>query len=108
MNSSPPINTVVPIKSSKRLAREAKLVKQQSNMRTIEERQSEVDKIMNKFQELGIPEVMLGIFPQITKEFIEFGVSSSGAIKIPDIQRELVYLLSNNRRNQCASMLRAL
>jgi len=51
---------------------------------------------------------MLGEFPAIAKEFIELGISSSGALKISDINRELVYLLSNNRIHQCVSMLRAL
>lgn len=108
MNSSTTITTTLPTKSAKRLAREAKLAKQDINKRTREERQAEVDKIMSKLQELGIPEVMLGNFPTITKEFIEMGNSASGVINITDIQRDLIYLLSNNRRHQCASMLKAL
>ena len=108
MNSSPTITTTQPTKSAKRLAREAKIAKQEANKRTREERQVEVDKIMEKIQELGIPEVMLGDFPVITKQFIELGIGASGVISIPDIKRELIYLLSNNRRHQCASMLKAL
>jgi hypothetical protein len=108
MNSSPTITTTQPTKSAKRLAREAKLAKQEANKRTRDERQAEVDKIMSKFQELGIPEVMLGEFPTITKEFIELGIGASGVINIPDIKRDFIYLLSNNRRHQCASMLKAL
>lgn len=108
MNSSTRITTTLPTKSVKRLAREAKLAKQDANKRTREERQLEVDKIMEKLQELGISEVMLGDFPAITMEFIEFGTGASGIINIPDIQRDLVYLLSNNRRHQCVSMLKAL
>jgi hypothetical protein len=108
MNSSIPIDTTISIKSAKRIAREAKLAKQDGNKRTRDERQAEIDAIMAKFQELGIPEVMLGEFPAIAKEFIELGISSSGALKISDINRELVYLLSNNRIHQCVSMLRAL
>lgn len=104
MNSSITQST----KSAKRIAREAKIAKQEANKRTRDERQAEVDKIMEKIQELGIPEVMLGEFPAITKDFVELGTSSSGVIKITDIQRELIYLLSNNRRHQCASMLKAL
>jgi translation initiation factor IF-2 len=98
----------IPNKSLKRLAREAKQEKKDATKRTQEERQQEVDKIMDKFIELGIPEIMLGQFPMITKQFIELGVSASGVIPIPDINRELIYLLSNNRRHQCASMLKAL
>jgi len=107
MNSSNAITTTRPTKSAKRLAREAKLAKQDANTRTQDERKAEIDKIMAKFQELGIPEVMLGNFPAITKEFIEMGIGSSGVINIPDIKREFIYLLSNNRRHQCASMLKA-
>jgi hypothetical protein len=97
-----------PTKSAKRLAREAKEAKQSANQRTQEERHAEVEKIMAKFQELGIPEVMLADFPTIAKNFIETGLSASGIMKLPEIQRELIYLLSNNRRHQCASMMRAL
>ena len=108
MNSSTTITNTQSTKSAKRLAREAKLAKQEANKRTREERQAEVDAFYNKLQELCIPEVMLGDFPAIAKDFIEFGTGASGCIKIPDIERELIYLLSNNRRHQCASMLRAL
>ena len=108
MNSSTGITTTRPTKSAKRLAREAKLAKQDASKRTQEERKAEVDKIMAKLQELGISKVMLGDFPTITKDFIEMGISASGIICIPEIQRELVYLLSNNRQHQCASMLKAL
>jgi hypothetical protein len=97
--------TTTPTKSVRRVAREAKLLKQQANQRTYEERQIEVNKIFDKLSELGIPDIMLGNFPKITKDFVEHGISASGIIKIPDIERELVYLFSNNRRHQCGSML---
>lgn len=105
MNPESNIQPVTKQKSAKRIAREAKLTKQQANQRTLEERRAEVDKIYEKLTELGIPEVMLGEFPKIAKDFIDFGISASGIIKIPEIQRELVYLLSNNKRHQCAAML---
>lgn len=101
----PTVNTV---KTAKRLAREAKLAKQEANKRTREERQAEVDSIMNKLQELRISDTMLGDFPRIAQDFIEFGTGASGFIPIPELRRELIYLLSNNRRHQCASMLKAL
>jgi translation initiation factor IF-2 len=101
-------NYTTVVKSAKRIAREAKIVKQQANERTKEERQEEVDKIYVQLQELGIPNIMLGKFPDITNDFIITGISASGVIKILDIERELVYLLSNNKKHQCASMLKAL
>lgn len=107
MDSSTTI-TIQQNKSAKRHAREEKLAKKEAKKRTKEERQVEVYKIMEKIKELGISETMLGKFPAITKDFIEFDISASGIIKIPDIQRDLVYLLSNNRQNQCVSMLKAL
>jgi hypothetical protein len=100
--------TATTTKSVKRIAREAKLAKQAANQRTYEERQIEVDKIYVKLQELGIPDIMLGEFPKITKDFAEHGIGASGIIKIPDIERELVYLLSNNKRHTCAGMLHSL
>jgi hypothetical protein len=95
-------------KTAKRIAREAKAAKIASNQRTKEERQLEVDKIYEKIAELGISEIMLGEFPRIATDFIDNNISASGIVKIPDIERELVYLLSNNKKHQCASMLHSL
>jgi len=108
MNSSINITDTKITKSAKRIAREAKLAKKEANKRTREERQKEIDSIMIKLQELGITNEMLGDFPRITQDFLELGTSASGVITIPDIKRELIYLLSNNRQHQCSSMLKAL
>jgi len=104
MNSD--IQNTTTQKTKKRLAYEAKLLKKQQNQRTMEERQTEIDKIFTKLQELGITREMVGEFNKIANDYIEFGYGASGIIKILEIDRELVYLLSNDKKHQVASMLR--
>ena len=97
-----------PIKSQKRIAREAKLLKKQQNQRTKDERQLEIDNVFSKLQELGITREMVAEFNKISTEYIENGISASGYVKIPEIKRALVYSLSNDRRHPVATMLRVL
>lgn len=104
MNSA--IHNTTTQKTKKRLAYEAKLLKKQQNQRTIEERQTEIDKIFTKLQEVGITRAMVIEFDKIANDYIEFGYSASGVIELPELHRELVYLLSNDKKHQVASMLR--
>lgn len=64
--------------------------------KTQEQRQSEVDKLLEQFLELGIPLEIPGTqeFIKITKEFVQQGYSSSGIIKFPEYNRILEYVLS--------------
>ena len=95
-------------KTKNRLEYEAKLLKKQQNQRTIEERQFEIDKIYTKLQELGITREMIEEFNIIAKDFIELGVSASGAINMPELHRKLVYLLTNDKKHQVSAMLKAI
>ena len=97
-----------PIKSKKRIAREAKLLKKQQNQRTKDERQIEIDTVFSKLQELGITHEIVGEFNKIATDYIESGISASGYVKIPEIKRALVYSLSNDKRHPIATMLRVL
>ena len=95
-------------KTKHRLAYEAKLLKKQQNQRTIEERQIEIDKIYSKLQEIGITREMVEEFNTIAQNFIDLGVSASGAIKLPELHRVLVYLLTNDKKHQISTMLKAI
>jgi hypothetical protein len=95
-------------KTKKKLAYEAKLLKKQNNQRTMEERQLEVDKVFIKLQELGITREMVEEFDKISQNFIEFGYGASGAIKMPELHRKLVYLLTNDKKHQISTMLQAI
>ena len=101
-------NSQPPYKSQKRLAREAKELKKQQNQRTKEERQSEIDKVFTKLQELGISRELVGEFNKISSDYVEFGSSASGYVKLPELKRVLIYSLPNDRRNKVATMLRPL
>lgn len=93
-------------KSAKRLAREAKIAKQIANQRTQEERQIEIDKIIEKLTELGIH---MNLFPGlelIANNFVKTGISCNGRIKSPELEREFLYVFSNDKRTPISSMLK--
>jgi hypothetical protein len=106
MNSE--TNNTNTTKSKKCLAREAKLLKRQQNQRTKEERQSEIDKVYEKLQELGITREMVGDFNKISSDYVENGYSASGSVIIPEANRKLMYLLSNDKKHQVTTLLRAI
>ena len=93
-------------KSAKRLAREAKIAKKQSFQRTQEERQIEIDKIITKLTELGIHMDLFPGLETITNDFIQTGCSCNGRIKAPEIEREFLYVFSNDKRIPISSMLK--
>jgi translation initiation factor IF-2 len=95
-----------PPKSAKRLAREAKIAKQLANQRTQEERQIEIDKIIDKLTELGIHMDLFPGLETIANDFIKTGVSCNGQIKAPEIDREFLYVFSNDKRTPISSMLK--
>jgi hypothetical protein len=97
-----------PYKSQKRLAREAKELKKQQNQRTKEERQTEIDNVFSKLKELGITREMVEEFNKISYDYVEFGYSASGYVKLTELKRVLIYSLPNDRRIQVATMLRAM
>lgn len=97
--------------STKKELREAKALKKAAKQRTQAERQQELDTVFSKFVELGISEDMddaLKTFFHIARTFIDDGVSCSGRIKITAINREINYILSNNKLNQIQVLLRAI
>ena len=108
MNSETNNTNTNTTKSKKCLAREAKLLKRQQNQRTKEERQSEIDKVYEKLQELGITREMVGEFNKISSDYVENGYSASGSVLIPEAKRNLLYLLSNDKKHQVTTLLRAI
>lgn len=95
-------------KSAKRIAREAKLAKQQANMRSQEERTQEIMVIKSKFQELGISDEMIQEFNDIMDRYIEMGGSYNGSIKIEELGRKIVYSLTMDKRMPVSVVLRVI
>ena len=64
----------------------------------MKQRQYEVDQIYVKLKSLGLTPQMEGIekFLAITNDFVENGVSCTGAIKIDGVNRTIVYILPMN------------
>lgn len=67
-------------------------------LKRIEQRQYEVEQIYTKLSSLGLTPEMEGIekFLAITNDFVENGVSCTGAIKIDGLNRTIVYILPMN------------
>lgn len=95
-------------KIDKKLARLEKERKKLEQQRSKEDREREVQVVFNKFKELGISSELYGIdeFIKISKLFIEDGIPRSGKIKIEAINRNLHYLLSNNKKHEIQVLLR--
>jgi hypothetical protein len=61
-----------------------------------EQREKEVENLMNQFLELGISidHPSTQEFIKITKEFAEKGYGASGILKFPEYNRDMHYILS--------------
>ena len=105
MNNTTQSSSLQP-KTAKRLAREAKLAKQMANQRSQAERQMEIDKIVEKLTELGIHMDLFPGLETIANNFIKTGVSCNGRIKSPELEREFLYVFSNDKRTPISSMLK--
>jgi hypothetical protein len=72
--------------------------------KTLEERLNECMQIRSKLNELGI--VVPDYFKKMNS-FVKTGESSSGHIKIPEINRKLHYVFSNNKDRACSAVLKS-
>ncbi len=92
----------------KNLIKLEKEKKKLATQRTKEDRQREIQVVLDKFKELGINQEMGGIaeFVDIAKLFIEDGISCSGKIAVHVLNRNLHYLLSNNKKHEIQVLLR--
>jgi hypothetical protein len=94
--------------SNKRSNKQERELKKLATQRTKEERQTELNNVFNKLQELGISREFVGIneFYKLAEDFIAFGNPMSGKIKVPAINRDLHYLLNNNKKHEIKVLLR--
>jgi len=65
-------------------------------MKEFKERFEEIKEIYKKLNDLGLNIDINGIkeFKVIANDFVKNSISASGKIKIPEIGRELIYILS--------------
>jgi hypothetical protein len=92
----------------KKLAKLEKEKKKLESQRTKEDRSREIQVVFDKLKELGISQEMYGIaeFVDIAKLFIEDGIPCSGKIKVDMLNRNLHYLLSNNKKHEIQVLLK--
>ncbi len=87
-----------------------RLAAKNANIRTPTERQAEYDKIMTKFDELGVniedyPELIQ--FKTLLTTWLNTGTAYQGIIRIMALKRDLVYTITNDKRHEIGIMLKS-
>jgi hypothetical protein len=95
--------------TAKRQAYLDRQLAKQANQRTEVERRTEIDKAMAKLMELGISDEFEEIkrFTVLANDWVIKGGAVQGIIPIIGLKRELVYSLTNNKKQDVGIMLRA-
>lgn len=86
-----------------------RLAAKQINNRTQEERQVEYDKFMSQFAQFGLSTEFEEIdkFATMANDWVTTGTVYQGSIPIMGINRDLVYMLTNNKKNDVVVMLKS-
>ena len=73
-----------------------------SKEKTKSERVAEIVKAWKKLREIGFPDETPALvqFKEITKQFIEDGISVSGKIPMEGYDRTLCYILTNHNKKE--------
>ena len=84
------------------------MTKKQIDYRTRMERFSEIKTIVDKFKEIGLSKEMKGVedFYKIARDFVDTGDSYNGVIKIKEADRDIHYILNNNKKHELSVFLR--
>lgn len=86
-----------------------RLSAKQSSNRTQEERQAEYDKFMGQFSQLDLSTEFEEIakFDTMAKDWVENGTAYQGVIPLVGMKRDLVYMLTNNKKHELGVMLKS-
>lgn len=86
-----------------------RLSAKQKSVRTQEERQAEYDKFMGQFSQLGLNTEFEEIakFDNMAKDWVANGTAYQGVIPLVGMKRDLVYILTNNKKNEVGVMLKS-
>jgi hypothetical protein len=86
-----------------------RLSAKQTSVRTQEERQAEYDKFMGQFSQLGLSTEFEEIakFDTVAKDWVTNGTAYQGVIPLVGMKRDLVYMLTNNKKNEIGVMLKS-
>ena len=74
--------------------------KKLENMRTKEEREVEINKMRDEIKKLGLPTETPGLvkFNKLVEEYVNYGSHAQGVIPLHGFGREIVYILTNNKK----------
>lgn len=75
-------------------------------MKALAKRIEETVTFYRKLGSLGIPDHMLGEFRQVCNDFVKYGTSASGAVKLRGAHRILVYKLSTQEHVESTIVLK--
>ncbi len=86
-----------------------RLAAKQTSVRTQEERQTEYDKFMGQFAQLGLSNEFEEIakFDVMARDWVVNGTGYQGVIPLVGMNRDLVYMLTNNKKHEIGVMLKA-
>lgn len=86
-----------------------RIAAKQSNNRTQEERQAEYTKFMDKFAQLGLGTEFEEIakFNKMAKDWVNNGTTYMGVIPLIGMKRDLVYILTNNKKHEVGVVLKS-
>ena len=86
-----------------------RLAAKQTTIRTQEERQAEYDKFMGQFSQLGLSTEFEEIakFDTMAKDWVANGTAYQGVIPLVGMKRDLVYMLTNNKKHEVGVMLKS-
>ena len=86
-----------------------RLAAKQENVRTQEERQTEYDKFMGQFAQLGLSNEFEEIakFDVMARDWVANGTAYQGVIPLIGMKRDLVYMLTNNKKHEIGVMLKS-
>lgn len=82
--------------------------KQKVTIKTLEERQNEINTIKNKLSSLGLSEEFKSIklFYKECEKYVENGYGWSGKIKLNGLKRVLEYRLTTRKNLECSITLK--
>ena len=89
----------------------AKLANKKVFQRTRDDRQTEYDKFITGFAELGLivkDHPSLEKFVELADDWLANGTAHQGIFRITALNRDLVYTLTNNKKHEIGVMLKAI
>ena len=82
--------------------REAKLAKKMANFKSKEEREKEINPVINQLRELGLSSEFesIDLFNKMMLDYVDNGTMYFGQMKLEGVDRNIVYRMNNNKKHE--------